>query len=343
MVKKCRACSAIIEKKSNQWARQIYCTTACRKSDHRKQNRLMSRIERRRSNLRQNDEMIYLVKQCRRAKTVEILKGHTLESFIETIALVRNRPQGQVELCHVAPVKGDEATGLFHCRNLFYAGAHQNRRNGRKNSGKGLSINNEKLLREWAVDTHMTTNDILLKIELYLGDIIPRYLKAISVRKSRNVSFINKILEVDSTASFDDLMLLQYRTLVDRWADLSHAKTHLPPRSRESKFIAYLDSINRFITYGGEGEAGLKRLRKVMVIAYMALSRIEISQTFNKDFYVKYAEYVQSRYVRAMLRNVCDWSQFKDLVYDAAFDALQGNYLNIKRIEKEIMSYLVFP
>lgn len=341
MIKKCLACSVVIEKKSNQWAKQLYCTTACRKGDHRKKKRLMSRVERRRSNLRQNDEMVYLAKQCRRAKTVEILKGHSLDSFIETIALVRNRPPGQVELCHIAPVKGDGSTGLFHCRNLFYAGAHQNRRNGRKYIAEGLFISNSKLKSEWAVDALMTTNEILIKIEKYMGGIIAEYIERVAVRKSRKVGLVDKITGVDPEAEFDTLILMSYRTLQERWAEISNIKPNIPVRLRESKYISYLDGVSRFISYGGERKKMLIMLRGVMVVAYMALSRVKASQTVNKEFHAKYGGFVKSRYVNVVLKNSSDWSVFKDLVYQAAFDALQGKTLDMRELKKELNTYLV--
>jgi hypothetical protein len=342
MQKHCPNCNSLIINSSNQASRQIYCRDYCRKNANRKQKREMSRIDRRRANLRQNDEVIYLVRQCRRAGTVEILKGHSLKSFIETMDLVRNRPKGHVELCHIAPVKGVGSTGLFHCRNLFYAGAYQNRKNGRRYVSGGLFIENTKLDKRLAVDSSITTNEILLKIELYLGAIIPEYIARSPIRKSRKVSIINKILEVDSSAKFDNLMMSGYRELVSRWAEISHMKPVVVPVSRESKYIAYLDSLARFISYGGPRARVLKKLIRLMSTAYIALSQVKYSQTFNQEFYIKHGRYVKDRDIRARLTNPKDWSILKDLVYQAAFDALQGRDIDIDRLAAKVKSHLIF-
>lgn len=342
MNRRCKACDAIIEKKSNQWSRQIYCSAKCRKSHNRKQKRMMSRVERRRANLLQNEETLYLVKQCRRAKTVEIFKDHTLESFIETVALVKNRPHGGVELCHVSPVRGKDTTGQFHCRNLFYAGAHQNRRNGAKYTSGGLSLNNKELRKEWAVDSFTTTNDVLLLLEKYMGEIIPRYLELVPVTKSGKVGLANKILEFDLKVDFDSLILTSYSALQKRWTEISKIRQSLPVRSQQSKFIVYVDNITRFISYGGKRAKDLIGVRDIMVIAYIALSRVKASRTINEYFYVKYAYLIRARYVHVKLRNSREWSEFKDLIYDAAFDALQGREINVRKLKNLVMSYLVF-
>lgn len=342
MQKYCLNCNSLIINNSKQASRQVYCRDYCRKNANRKQKREMSRIERRRANLRQNDEVIYLVRQCRRAGTVEILQGHSLRSFSETMELVRNRPKGHVELCHIAPVKGVESIGLFHCRNLFYAGAYQNRKNGRRYVSGGLFIENTKQDKKWAVDSSMTTNEILLKIELYLGDIIPHYIESVSVRKSKKVSVINKILEVDRLKNFDDLMMLGHQELTHRWAEIAHMQAPIPPVSRESKYIAYLDNITRFISYGGDAVDTLKKLRKLLAIGYIALAKTAESSTYNQAFLRKYGGLVSRRHRQAILKDSKNWPIFKDLMYDTAFECLQGGTPNLKKVRATALSYLIF-
>jgi hypothetical protein len=80
-----------------------------------------------------------------------------------------------------------------------------------------------------------------------------------------------------------------------------------------------------------------------MVMAYMALNRVEASSTHNKYFYVKYEWLVKPKYGQAMLKYPSSWSEFKDLVYKTAFETLQGKKLDIRRFRREVMSYLHFP
>ncbi len=344
MNKHCLACSIIIEKKSKQWANQIYCTTKCRKTDHRKKKSLTTRVERRRANLRQNDEVLYLVKQCRNAGTVQILSGHSLESFIKTMELVRNRPPGEINLCHIAPVKGEASVGLFHHLNLFYGGTYQNKKFKNGYISGGLFVSNKKLIKKWSVLKGMSTNDVLVLIEKYLGDIIPKYIEACPVRKSKKVQIASKILEVDRSKGFEDLILMSYKNLSKQWEKISKIKTPIySPAKKESKYITYMDGLSRFIDCGGDRVPMLKKLRKIMAVAYVALEQVEQNETYNKYFYAKYELLIDIKYSRAALKSVHDWSVFKDKIYDTVFEVLQGGAPNMKVFGKLIMSYLDFP
>lgn len=343
MIKQCPICTTEIHKKSKQWVNQTYCSTKCRKIANLKKKSKIARIEKKRANLVQNDEILYLVKQCRRAGTVQILTGHDFQSFLETMSLVRNRPKGDVKLCHIAPVKGKNSTGLFHCQNLFYGGTHQNRRFGKKYLSGGLSINHNKLKKKWIVVDSMSNNDVLKKIEIFLGDVIQKYLEVSPVRKSKRVQLVQKIIEVEKSKSFEKMMELSHKQLADKWRELSNTITFQIDFSKESKYLAYMDSLTRFISYGGERASLLKKLRKVMVIGYMALERVKRSNTHNEYFYVYYEPLINIKYGQAMMKTSDDWSTFKDFIYDTAFKVLQGGNIDIKAFRRKLMSYLKFP
>lgn len=199
------------------------------------------------------------------------------------------------------------------------------------------------LRKKWSVTQATSNNDVLIKIEEYLGDIIPNYIKACPVRKSKKVQIATKILGIDQREKFDELMLCSYTHLVERWASLTKIKAPILPLSMESKYIAYMDSLSRFILYGGENKQLFKALRKIMVVGYMALERIEYSQTSNRYFYIKYEPLIQRKYGQAMLINSADWSELKDFIYETAFKVLQGSSLDIKKFRKKVFSYLMFP
>ena len=143
MSKQCPACNTEVDKSSRQWTNKIYCSQECRKAAYRKKKSKFTRAQQRRSNMRQNEEVLRLVRECRRAGTVQVLTGHSLVSFIDTMRLVRERPKGDVRLCHIAPVKGKDSIGLFHCANLFYGGRYQNARFGNNYIAGGLSISHK--------------------------------------------------------------------------------------------------------------------------------------------------------------------------------------------------------
>jgi hypothetical protein len=86
----------------------------------------------------------YLLKECQRAGTVQILEGHTVESLFDLFELFKRRskasgyingkPTGTFELSHIWPVKSKKEgkIGLLHPQNLVLAPARPNRSHGSK-------------------------------------------------------------------------------------------------------------------------------------------------------------------------------------------------------------------
>lgn len=284
MSKQCPVCNSIFEQGSRQWANKIYCDQKCRKLAYRKNKSQSLRIQQRRANMRQNEETLYLVRQCKNAGTVQILTGHTLDSFVETMRLVRGRPKGDVVLCHIAPVKGKKFTGLFHCKNLFYGGKFQNNKFGNGYIGGGLYIRNCNLKKVWQVDRGTSTNDVLLKIEKFLGCVISKYLEITPVRKSKKYQIIEKIVMLEGGGDHEGMMAVSYNNLLERLGRLQKRLVCKVSHHHESKFLAYMDGLTRFISYGGERVKMLRRVRASLVIAYMALERVGESNTNNKYF-----------------------------------------------------------
>ena len=343
MNKQCLECRKLIEGGSKQYKRKIYCSKICNKYYNRKKETLKARSAKRKSNLRLNSEFRYLVDQCKRAMTVQILHGHSLETFIETMDLVKNRPKGDVELCHIFPVKGKDSIGQFHCQNLFYGGAHQNRKSGNKYVTGGLAISKEDLEPKWSIPKGMKSDDVLVKIEEYLGDVLLKYLEMRPVTKSRKAPLVEKILRIDSSLDFDTLMGRSLKALTEQWANITHTRPYILHPGKESKFLAYMDSITRFIKYDKKNRKMLKGIRSTMVIGYMALERTMQSTTYNRLFYVKYEPLIRIKYGQAMLKDPESWSVFKDLIYDTAFDVLHGAAVDAKKFRRLVKSYLKFP
>lgn len=342
MIKQCQyqSCVTEIHKTSKQWSRQRFCSDKCRKLEHRKKKSQESRIARRRANLRQNDEILHLVRECRRGGTVQILHGHDICSFVTTMSLVKNRPKGDLHLCHVAPVKGKNRIGLYHHRNFFYAGAHQNKKYGNKSAGGGLSIRKKDLLQKWAVPKDMSTNEILLKIEQYLGGVVDEYIESTSVRKSKKAQLAYKIAGIDHTQGFDELITWCHNDLREEWVRLTNLPMHkVIYRTTESKYITYMNELSRFLSYGVDKPIAMKRLIKTMAIAYVALNKVSESKTYNKDFEHKYGVLV-ARFRAVSLKKARQWSEFKDLMYDTAFKTLQGESLKSKKFYNLVMGYL---
>lgn len=343
MAKQCRECNSVISNQSPRYDCKIYCNTRCQKAFNRKKNTQLSRAQRGKANILQNEQFLHLIRECKRAGTVQILTGHSVDSFKDTIELVRKRPKGSVSLCHIAPVKGDASVGLFHGQNLFYGGTHQNRKFGKKYFSGGLSIDKDALQDKWRVNNKMSNNEVLLLVENFLGDVIIDYLKSTFVKKSRKHKIAQHILELEGKGDLEELMMLSYSVLIARRDILRRRHSFMINYEEESKFIAYMDSLTRFIRYGGINANKFRRLRKLMVVAYMALERVKESRTYNKYFYVQYEFLIERKYAYVKLANPAQWSEFKDFVYDAVFCALQGKTLNVSRFCKRMKCYLEFP
>ncbi|WP_439870824.1 hypothetical protein [Pseudomonas syringae] len=342
MSKQCGICNGLIAAGSKQYKIQIYCSPKCRKTAHRRKTSLANRLQQKRANLRQNDEMLYVIRQCIRAQTIEILSQHTPESFIATMNLIRNRPKGDVQLCHVSPVKGRYSIGLLHHLNLFYGGRYQNNKFGNKNTGAGLSIRRDSLDPVWHVDVNMSYNDILLRIEMYLGGIIDEYLATSPVRKSKKIQLINKITALAPRLDFERLERLSFTQLLNKYSKLLPQNRFHRFKSKstaESKYICYVGELTRFIDYGGPRAEVLAKVKTIMIIGYYALNRHSESQTFNGDFQAIYG-LPAKKYREVRLSDPSKWSELKDHLYNGAFGALQGEPINVKVLRAEIMGYL---
>lgn len=284
--------------------------------------------------------ILYLIKECRRAETVENLIGHSLESFTKTMDFIKNKPKGDIEICHIAPARGKGSIGLLHYKNLFYGGSYQNRIFGSNYLSGGLKIKRSLLIKKWAVDENMDNNTILKKVEAFLGDIITSYIEINHLRKSKKRHHVEEILKLDPGRNKDHLFCQDKRYLDNLLLELSQKKISACGANNESKYIIYVDELTRFISYGGERARTLRKFRTLMVAGYVALEKIKASKTYNEVFYERYGSLIKPKYTHATLKNPEKWSEFKDFIYETAFIALQGGHIDIKVFRKEFKLYL---
>lgn len=343
MIKPCKECKEPIFKSSKQFKNKKYCSTNCRKIASRKKLSMEDRIKKRKSLLIQAPHILYLIKECRRAETVQILSGHSLESFTKTMDFIKNKPKADIEICHIAPARGKKSRGLLHYKNLFYGGSYQNRNFGSNYFSGGLKIKRSHLMKKWAVDESMDNNTILKKIESFLGDIITSYIEINHLRKSKKRRYVEEILKITPDRSKDYLFCQEIKHLEKLLLRLNKNRALDCYSSSESKYIIYVDELTRFISYGGESARPLRKLRTLVIAGYVALEKIDRSKTYNKMFFERYGALIKPKYAKATLRKPNKWSEFKDLIYEAAFMALQGGHLDIKIFKKKFISYLAQP
>ena len=282
----------------------------------------------------------YLIQECRRAETVQILTGHTLKSFTKTMDFIKNKPGGGIEICHIAPVRGKNSRGLLHYKNLFYGGWYQNRSFGSNYHSGGLRIERSQLVKKWAVDENMNNNTVLRKVEAFLGNVVERYIDATYLGKSKKRPYINEILKIDPDRDIAYLNHQRIKNLAELLAELRESGVSGCGSGSESKYIVYIDELTRFISYGGDRARTLRKLRTLMIAGYVALEKIKNSQTHNENFHEVYGSLIKPKYISAALQNSDEWSEFKDFIYKAAFIALQGGHIDIKNFRSEFKLYL---
>lgn len=119
----------------------------------------------------------FLARECMRAGTLEILRGHTVETLSALHELykanMRYNGYGDVndyELSHIAPVRGHAFIGLLYADNLVSAPKALNRSHGTKYFGHGSSISRATLDTKHAVDKEIEEqSEVVARVLAYIG------------------------------------------------------------------------------------------------------------------------------------------------------------------------------
>jgi hypothetical protein len=135
----------------------------------------------------------YLARECIRAGTIEILRGHTVESLSDLYNLYKSNMQyngygdkSEYELSHIAPVKGHNFIGLLYTENLVSAPKALNRAHSTKHYGYGKSIH-RPLNSKWDVDKDLEKeSEVVARVIDYLGkDVVLSTIKACKIKPTQ--------------------------------------------------------------------------------------------------------------------------------------------------------------
>lgn len=130
--KYCDYCGKTIERGSSQYCNKKYCNDSHRQMGRRRKKGIRPRQVQRLKNLPVNNEWLYIARECKRARSVQVMSLHTVGSLLQLVQIIANHPKGNMEINHVCPVNGTERLGLLHPLNLFYGGSAQNKKFGKK-------------------------------------------------------------------------------------------------------------------------------------------------------------------------------------------------------------------
>jgi hypothetical protein len=169
-------------------ATATFCTRTCKDKSSNK-SRLKDPIEK----AMKCAFFYYLAGECLRAGTLEILRGHTVETLSALHSLykanMRYNGYGDVneyELSHIAPVKGHAFIGLLYADNLVSAPKALNRAHGTKYFDHGRSISRATLDTKHAVDKIEKESDVVARVLAYVGKAtIAETIKACKIKPTQ--------------------------------------------------------------------------------------------------------------------------------------------------------------
>lgn len=190
---RCYQCSAEYQAKKFIELSKRYCSSTCRQKAHRAKKPNV-KVENRFARLAKNTFWLWVIRECRKAGSVQILTGHTSETLLGLNLLSnamyncygwsRDQKTNLFNICHIQPRKGrDGYVGLLHPANLFIGCSSMNRKQSNKPvpADAGLRIPGNALKRKWAVDQGDTDATIAKLIRAFLGKVLDEHLAQLPV------------------------------------------------------------------------------------------------------------------------------------------------------------------
>lgn len=167
--RRCNKCSKVF---TTPTASKKYCSVQCSRKTANSKRPKVDRIEK----ARRSAPFYRLVLECKRAGTMEVLKGHTAQSLLEVIQLqalaFKCNQYGTArlfELSHIAPVEGQTHIGMYYADNLVLSPQKPNKAHGTTYYGGGRRIARSDCHPRHAVHENERDSDVLERLIEYLG------------------------------------------------------------------------------------------------------------------------------------------------------------------------------
>jgi hypothetical protein len=214
----------------------LHCSATCRKLSHKKKNqvkvdqKLAKRVSEKLKKLANHSFGKYLVKQSKRAETVEIFQGHDVASLNDLAALRKRCTSasgykdgellGTYELSHIWPVNSKNRIGLLHPQNLAIAPKDFNRKHGVKEPVVGYlgkSGEWESLEYSFAVSPNEPSVSVLKKIRRYVGQDFDKWLSSFVLTQSQRQLIIKSLVKEGlSKTALNELNLKELKAYADK-------------------------------------------------------------------------------------------------------------------------------
>lgn len=201
---------------------QKYCLPSCREKHNQEKLKIErareAEVRKKKQSLRRSelfDESGFaslLVRECKRAGTVEILKHTDSEGLLALLQLTRNRnsyaglDSGKVgtgfHLSHIYPVAGGNRIGLYSVSNLVISSDVYNRKRSNKipttlDNLDLYSISKSDLQSRYLVTASDSNSSVILKIKRYLGsEVLDGFYKVARQTKTEKNKLIDKLVKL---------------------------------------------------------------------------------------------------------------------------------------------------
>lgn len=183
-----------------------FCSVTC-KSSAAYSKRKEAKVKRRKLKMPSTGFYAYLLREVRRAGTVEVLTGLTASDLSELLRIRKqlNKAagfengkvrQGQYELSHICPVQGTSLLGLLHPVNLVITTVSFNRKRGTRYSGGGKFVERSKLQDKWKVTDDHTDTNVYAMIQKFLGSELNEFLAEHVLSLTQRQTLINKLAKL---------------------------------------------------------------------------------------------------------------------------------------------------
>jgi hypothetical protein len=176
----------------------------------------------------------WLLKECQRAQTVQVLQGHTVESLCDLFELFKRRskasgyengkPTGAFELSHIWPVKSkQDKMGLLHPHNLVLAPARLNRSHGSKTPSEGFEgigryIPTSALLSRYSVSKGDSLAQVERQVFQLLGATWQQFVATLVIQQGQQVQLRKRLEKTLNVRLPVDLSIEQLKGIADEAA-----------------------------------------------------------------------------------------------------------------------------
>ena len=255
-----------------------YCSDTCRKRAFKASKQAVSakknsrKISIKLKKLITNSFGQYLVRELRRAGSVEVLRGHNKDTLNELADLRKacNRFSGygeglaigSYELSHIYPVNGKDGLGRLHPINLVITSKEFNRSRGTKEpEDEALRVCDYALLEnKWVIPEGAKASKILTMARRFVGVQFDTWLSSfvlaakpteVMTKRLRKIGYTKKALEVLTFDGLRDLMekedqpVFRMKVLTEEPFEVTLTQlTRLYPNHSLTKTAALIHEVN---------------------------------------------------------------------------------------------------